>query len=274
MCTPGRKKLLLAVLVLCFGVQTGLVYSDVRSAPLSAAALAGRELWQRHACQTCHQFYGQGGFLGPDLTNAASRVDSTRLVSLLTVGSGQMPPLGFSDGETAAMAAFLREMDRPEIGRGELRMGVPGEGAGAQAAFERAIEAALAEGAGGVAGGAADEGGAGEDPAQVAAGFAAYRIRPCAACHFPFRDSPVGAPDLSLVAGSLAPDSLDQVLAEGRPLMGMPPPVPPLDDADRAALTAFLRFLEANRDGLEAATEAFAADRGLDWGALPWWEYP
>ncbi len=267
MFTPARKKLLLAVLVLSFGVQTGLVYSDARSEPLSEAAREGRALWQAHACQTCHQFYGQGGFLGPDLTNAASRVDSTRLVSLLTVGSGQMPPLGFSDAESAAMAAFLREMDRPEIGRGELRMGTPGEGAGAQAAFERAIEAALGAGAG-------------QGLAEVAAGFEAYRIRPCSACHFPFRDSPVGAPDLSLVAGSagsagsLAADSLDRVLAEGRPLLGMPPPVPPLDAADRAALTAFLEFLSANREQLETATEALAAGRRLDWGALPWWEFP
>ena len=271
MFTPARKKLLLAVLVLSFGVQTGLVYSDVRSEPLSQAAREGRALWQAYACQTCHQFYGQGGFLGPDLTNAASRVDSTRLVSLLTVGSGQMPPLGFSDGESAAMAAFLREMDRPEIGRGELRMGTPGEGAGAQAAFERAVEAALGVGA---PGGAGSTGGTDRDLAAVAAGFEAYRIRPCSACHFPFRDSPVGAPDLSLAAGSLAPDSLDRVLAEGRPLLGMPPPVPPLDDADRAALTAFLEFLSANREQLEAATEALAAGRRLDWGALPWWEYP
>ncbi|WP_420439821.1 cytochrome c [Candidatus Palauibacter sp.] len=265
MFTPARKKLLLAVLVLSFGVQTGLVYTDARSEPLSEAAREGRALWQAHACQTCHQFYGQGGFLGPDLTNAASRVDSTRLVSLFTVGSGQMPPLGFSDGETAAMAAFLREMDRPEIGRGELRMGTPGEGAGAQAAFERVIEAAVAAGEGTAAA---------ADLAEVAAGFSAYRTRPCSACHFPFRDSPVGAPDLSLVAGSLASDSLDQVLAEGRPLMGMPPPVPPLDAADRDALMGFLEFLAANREQLEAATEALAADRSLDWGALPWWEFP
>ncbi len=257
MCTPVRKKLLLAVLVLCFGVQTGLVYSDVRSVPLSEEALAGRELWQGYACQTCHQLYGQGGFLGPDLTNAATRVDSTRLVSLLRVGSGQMPPLGFIDEEAAAMAAFLREIDRPEIGRGQLRLGTPGEGAGAQAAFERAIEASL-----------------GPEDADVAAGYAAWRMRPCSACHFPFRASPVGAPDLSLVSGSLAPDSLDRVLAEGRPAKGMPPPVPPLDAADRAAITAFLEFLGANREQLEAATQALAADRSLDWRALPWWEFP
>ena len=162
------------------------------------------------------------------------------------------------------MAAFLREMDRPEIGRGELRLGNPGEGAGAQAAFERAIEAAMASGGGAAA----------EDLAEVAAGLAAWRMRPCSACHFPFRDSPVGAPDLSLVSRSLAPDSLDRVLAEGRPAKGMPPPVPPLDAADRAAITAFLEFLGANREQLDAATRALAADRSLDWRALPWWEFP
>ena len=152
-----------------------------------------------------------------------------------------MPPLGFSDAEVAAMATFLREMDRTEIGRGELRLGTPGEGAGRQAAFERAIEAAIAAGEVG-----------------FAAGFAAYRTRPCSACHFPFRDSPVGAPDLSLVAGSLAPDSLDQVLAEGRPLKGMPPPVPPLDAADRAArLTRVLvsDMIRYHRDRYDRALE-------------------
>ena len=56
--------------------------------------------------------------------------------------------------------------------------------------------------------------------------------------------------------------------------MGMPPPVPPLDAADRDALMAFLEFLAANREQLEAATEALAADRSFDWRALPWWEFP
>ena len=240
------------------------MYSDARSEPLSVAAREGRALWQAYACQTCHQFYGQGGFLGPDLTNSASRVDSTRLVSLLTVGSGQMPPLGFSDGESAAMAAFLREMDRPEIGRGELRMGTPGEGAGAQAAFERAVEAALGDGAG-------------QDLAAVAAGFEAYRIRPCSACHFPFRDSPVGAPDLSLVAGSAGrsrPTRSTGCSPRAVPSWACRRPCRRWDAADRAALTAFLEFLSANREQLETVTEALAAGRRLDWGALPWWEFP
>ncbi len=81
------KKVMLTCLVAAFGVQTVLVYTDERQDPLSDIELRGRALWHENACQVCHQIYGQGGFLGPDLTNVASRLEDSRLESLLTVGS-------------------------------------------------------------------------------------------------------------------------------------------------------------------------------------------
>ena len=33
---------------------------------------AGRIVWQKNNCQSCHQLYGLGGYLGPDLTNEMS----------------------------------------------------------------------------------------------------------------------------------------------------------------------------------------------------------
>lgn len=257
MCNPKWKKRLLAVLVLCFAVQSGLVYSDERNEPLSDVALAGRALWHRHGCQTCHQLYGQGGFLGPDLTNAASRLDSTRLVSLLQVGSGQMPPLGLSDAEIAAISAFLTAMDRPEIGRGQLRLGDPEAQGGPQAAFERAVVERLDE--------AGDE---------VSAGFDLLRSRPCGVCHFPFQVSPVGAPDLSTVVERLSRDSLTGVLTLGRPERGMPPPTPALTPEERDAAIAYLEFLNAQRRGIAERMDALVGERRLDWRAVPWWEFP
>ena len=256
MCKPKWKKRLLAVLVLAFIVQSSLVYSDERHEPLSESALAGRALWHRHACQTCHQLYGQGGFLGPDLTNAASRVDSARLASLLKVGSGQMPPLRFTDEEVASMSAFLSAMDRPEIGRGQLRLGSSEDG-GLQASFERSVSESLA--------GATDE---------AAAGFDLVRGRVCAACHYPFQTSPVGAPDLSTVVERLSADSLAQVLTIGRPAKGMPPPIPPLTDAERAEVTAYLAFLGRQKTALRERTDGLTGERRLDWRRLPWWEFP
>ena len=254
MCDAKLKKRLMAVLVLCFVVQTSLVYSDERSEPLSEAALAGRQIYHREGCQVCHQFYGQGGFLGPDLTNAASRVDSTRLASLLTVGSGQMPAFGMSDEEIAQVSAFLTAMDRPDVGRGQLRLGDRAAG-GLQTSFERAVTERLADG-----------------PAEAEAGFALVRARVCTACHFPFQTSPVGAPDMSTAVERLPADSIDAVLARGRPLNGMPAPVPALTDGERSAVIAYLEFLNEHRPALRTRTGDLT-DRRIDWSRMQWWGF-
>jgi len=270
MCKPKWKKRLMAVLVLGFVVQTTLVYSDERSEPLSEAGLAGRVVWHREACQTCHQLYGQGGFLGPDLTNAASRVDPTRLVSLLQVGSGQMPALHLTDAEIADVSAFLSEIDRPDVGRGQLRLG-SAEGGGLEGAFERAVSERLT----GTRGEAAAGDGADDQASERAsAGFRLFQSRPCAACHMPFRISPVGAPDLSTVVERLSADSISKVLASGRPLKGMPPPTPAFTAEERDAVIAYFTFLNTERAPLSERTEALEGERRLDWRHLPWWNFP
>ena len=250
----------MVVLVLSFVAQTTLVYSDERSEPLSEAAMSGRALWHREACQTCHQLYGQGGFLGPDLTNAASRVDPTRLASLLQVGSGQMPALHLTDAEIADVSAFLSEIDRPDVGRGQLRLGSP-TGGGLEGAFERAVAERLAG-----ADSQADE--------RAPAGFRLMQSRPCAACHMPFRVSPVGAPDLSTVVERLSADSISKVLTSGRPEKGMPPPTPAFTAEERDAVIAYFGFLNDARTALEERTDALEGERRLDWRRLPWWNFP
>lgn len=255
MVSPSSKKTLVAILVVCFSVQTALVYSDHREEPLSPSALRGRKIFHEQACQVCHQLWGQGGFLGPDLTNAASRVDSVRLRSLLTVGSGQMPALGLSDARIADVAAFLREIDRPDLGRGQLRLGSADEGAGPQALFARVIRDALPAGS------------------PQAAGFDAWESRSCTQCHVPFETSVVGAPDLSGVTERLSLDELATVLGGGRPERGMPPPAPPFSERERKDVVAWLRWLGANRATLRDRMTALGRTREVDWSGLPWWEF-
>ena len=258
MIRASAKKAALACLVAAFGVQTTLVYTDERQDPLSEAALRGRTLWHENACQVCHQLYGQGGFLGPDLTNAASRMDASRLASLLTVGSGQMPPLHFTDEQIADLSAYLEALDRPDLGRGQLRLGAASEGSGPGGTFDAVVRDAL-----------------GTAPPEVAAGYAAFEARPCTSCHFPLSDSPVGAPDLSTVTGRLTLGELAQVLTEGRPEVGMPPPIPAFDASEREAVIEFLRWLERSREDLEASlAEASSGARPIEWGRIPWWEFP
>lgn len=251
---PSAKKTMLAVLVASFAVQTGLVYSDDVDITLSEDAVAGRKLFHDGSCQVCHQLWGQGGFLGPDLTNAASRVDETRLSSLLTVGSGQMPAFGYSTEQVRLMSAFLREIDRPDVGRGELRLGDPAAGTTPQAAFEASISGAT-------------------PPAEVQAGFDAFRGGICSSCHYPFQRSVVGAPDLSTAVERVDDNELRTVLTAGRPTLGMPPPVPAFSEAEIEQVVAYLHWLNDNRSDLMAESSRRQANRRVDWSRLSWWEY-
>ncbi len=83
----------------------------------------------------------------------------------------------------------------------------------------------------------------------------------------------MGAPDLSRVVQTLTLDSLDQVLTSGRPERGMPPPIPAFSPEEREAVIAFLEFLDARRDELEAQTQSLSVNRRFDLGSLPWWEF-
>lgn len=249
------KQVLLTVLVVAFMVQTALVYGDDRSEPLDRLALQGRKIWHRQACQVCHQLWGQGGFLGPDLTNAARRVDSVRMSTLLSVGSRQMPAFHLSTDEIAAVRAYLTALDRPERGRGQVRLGRP-DGTGWER-LERVASPLL------------------DEPATTAArdGWTTFRTRPCQACHQPLTSGVGGAPDLATSVARLGPDSLRAVLIAGRPERGMPPPMPAFSTTELENMVAFITWLGTRRDTLGALLRASEPKTAIRWRDLPWWEY-
>lgn len=68
------------------------------SVPVSSASVfAGQQFFQAQGCDTCHKIKGQGGAVGPDLTdvgNRLSREKLTQLIQALRSGkSDKMPPL-------------------------------------------------------------------------------------------------------------------------------------------------------------------------------------
>lgn len=88
------RKYMLTGLVLCFGVQSFLVYTDDtgrKREPLDPLAQKGRVVWQKNNCQSCHQIHGFGGYLGPDLTNAVPGISREVLEAFLRTGPKQMP---------------------------------------------------------------------------------------------------------------------------------------------------------------------------------------
>ena len=114
------RSLVLAGLVLCFGGQSLLVYADEPGpVQLEDQALRGAEVWHEESCQSCHALYGYGGFLGPDLTNFASRGDKTRLDVWLMAGPGAMPQFDLPDEDREALWSWLEALDTS--GQGQAR---------------------------------------------------------------------------------------------------------------------------------------------------------
>jgi len=237
-------------LVAAFMVQTALVYTDqtpLKRDPLSPLALRGRALWHANNCQTCHQFYGFGGFLGPDLTNAAPRLSRDRLDTILTEGYGQMPPFGMSSEQIDAIQAYLTEVDR--TGVGQARRFPPVDPKAALAAVDAHAKEHPFPGNGKI-------------------GRALFAMR-CTTCHCLFQSTPLGpfvAADLTSACNRLNARELHETLIHGRPDKGMPPTALPDDQC--AAVYDFLSWLAEHR-------EALCRRLGIsdDQQSMPWFEF-
>ena len=73
----------------------------------------GKLIWQKYNCGACHQIYGLGGYLGPDLTNIYSRSKQNEgyIKSVIQTGVRQMPAFNMSDNEMTALLAYLKGLD-------------------------------------------------------------------------------------------------------------------------------------------------------------------
>lgn len=83
----------------------------------SGNAIEGRLIWQKYNCQSCHQLYGLGGYLGPDLTNIYSKYQGDSIVfhSFLTNGIKQMPRFRMNKEEERMLFEFLKYTDKSGI---------------------------------------------------------------------------------------------------------------------------------------------------------------
>jgi nitric oxide reductase subunit C len=79
----------------------------------SAASGSGRLVWQKYNCQSCHQLYGLGGYLGPDLTNIMSQEakGDQYVLGVVRGGTQQMPSFLMTKEEELLLLAFLRAAD-------------------------------------------------------------------------------------------------------------------------------------------------------------------
>jgi nitric oxide reductase subunit C len=86
-------------------------FQPVQSFNSNKAIYDGKALWQQYNCNACHQLYGLGGFLGPDLTNEYSLRGPAFINAFLKTGTDVMPVFNLSDNEIAALSLFLQSVD-------------------------------------------------------------------------------------------------------------------------------------------------------------------
>lgn len=76
----------------------------------SDLAIKGRLVFQKYNCQDCHQLYGLGGYLGPDLTNVFKKYNENELSlkALFKGGIQQMPSFNLSQQEEKELIEFFK----------------------------------------------------------------------------------------------------------------------------------------------------------------------
>ncbi|MDD3004106.1 cytochrome c [Flavobacterium sp.] len=103
---------LLASLFLAYNVVIYTSKDDYGTVHLSKKALQGETLWLKNNCNACHQFYGLGGYLGPDLTNIYSIREESYIKAMLNSGIKAMPKFSFDESEKEALIQFLKEVNQ------------------------------------------------------------------------------------------------------------------------------------------------------------------
>jgi len=251
----SRRVIIYFVLVACFFVQSAFVYLDYprrgHGQELSAQARQGLDIWRRHNCQVCHQIYGFGGFLGPDLTNIMSRRPGEDWSPILTVGRKQMPAFRFDESAQAAIVQFLTELD-------QTGQGVPHMATAEQTSVDRLVQ-----------GYQAASGHAVPDP--VARGEELSRGSGCGSCHRPFAVGSLGAPDLTTVCSSRSPAELWAIVSGGK---GTMPAYVTLTEEQIGDVVAWLTWMNENRRELGIHNSRDGGDGTFRWARVPWFEYP
>ena len=116
----AHPKRIFFVLFVCFIAFSVWIYAIplFSPSPYSEKELhlvaKGRLVWQKHNCHTCHQLYGLGGYLGPDLTNVYSRSGNNEhyIRGIVKSGVKQMPAFEISEEEMNALLQFLKNVDQ------------------------------------------------------------------------------------------------------------------------------------------------------------------
>ena len=109
------KKLTVFIFLLAafLGFSASIYMGPLSGRNRSGEAGEGRLVWQRYNCQACHQLYGLGGYLGPDLSNIMSAPNKGEpwVRAMLQHAPPPMPVFVLTEAETVQLLEFLKATD-------------------------------------------------------------------------------------------------------------------------------------------------------------------
>ncbi len=111
-----NNRVIFGSLCIAFAAYSARVYTAGTDAPhlpaMSESVRYGQQVYQDYNCVACHQFYGLGGYMGPDLTNVISKRGEAYARAFITAGTANMPNLGLSEEEVDGVLAYLAVVDK------------------------------------------------------------------------------------------------------------------------------------------------------------------
>jgi len=104
------KSIVFITLLIAFlGYSTTLYLTEPKELqPPTVAAQKGKILWQEKNCISCHQLYGLGGHLGPDVTNVFAKRSEAYITAFLESGTQVMPNYNLSKEEIESFIEFFK----------------------------------------------------------------------------------------------------------------------------------------------------------------------
>ncbi|MFZ4549992.1 MAG: c-type cytochrome, partial [Bacteroidales bacterium] len=118
----NTKRFIITILIASFFIYSIVIYTigtrvDKGEKWVTEQSKKGKLLFQEKNCIACHQIYGLGGFMGPDLTNIISAVGKGPLFAkaLLQYGSERMPNYHLTQTEIDELVAFLTYADKTGV---------------------------------------------------------------------------------------------------------------------------------------------------------------
>jgi len=118
----NTKRFIFGILFISFFVYSIVIYTvgtriDKGEKYITEGARKGKLLFQKKNCIACHQIYGLGGYMGPDLTNVISANGKGPVFArtILRYGTERMPNFHFTEAETNELLEFLIYADKTGV---------------------------------------------------------------------------------------------------------------------------------------------------------------